>query len=115
MTYHEGADGILYPDLKLGDYEKKTLGKYGQMRKSYLKTHRKALYQAMILKDTLWPHLMEIDEAAQNRIDAIVEAMAKQDGTDERLKAQDPLRWVGLMNSYRNSAEEIVLNDLIYT
>ena len=114
LTYHEGPDGLMYPDLKLGDYPKEPLGKYGKMRLNYLKNHQPATYAAMTLKDTLWPHLMEIDEVAQNQVDGIVEAMARQDGTDEALKARDPMRWVGLMNNYLHCAEEIVLHDLIF-
>jgi hypothetical protein len=114
LTYHEGPDGLLYPDVIIPGDEK-VLGKYGRLRQKYLLAHKSRLVQALVIKGQWWEHLWEIDETAQLQIDQMVAAMAKQDGTDEALKERDPLRWVGLMNNYLNSAEETVLHDLIYT
>ncbi len=103
-----------YPDLKLGDAPKKPLGKYGKMRLKYLEDYKQATLGKMLLKGNLWSHLSEIDELAQNQVDGIVEAMARQDSTNETLKAKDFMKWVGLMNNYLHCAEEIVLHDLIF-
>jgi len=68
----------------------------------------------MLMNNTLQSHLIEIEETANKRIDLIVTRMAQADGTDEELKKQDQLKWVGLMNNYKHCAEEIVLSELIY-
>ena len=114
LEYHEGPDGLMYPNLTIPD-EDRVLGKYGKLRQKYLLAHKSRLVQALVIKGQWWEHLWEIDETAQQQIDQMVAAMAKQDGTDEALKERDPLRWVSLMNSYQHSAEEVVFQDLIYT
>lgn len=114
LTYHEGPDGLLYPDLTIPG-EERALGKYGKLRQKYLLKHKSMLVQMLVIKGQWWEHLWEVDEAAQQQVDRMVSAMARQNGTDEALKERDPLRWVGLMNNYMHSAEEIVLHDLIYT
>ena len=114
LTYHEGPDGLLYPDLAIPG-EDRTLGKYGKLRQKYLLKHKSSLVQLLVIKGQWWEHLWEVDEAAQQQVDQMVTAMARRDGTDEALKERDPLLWVGLMNNYLHSAEEIVLQDLIYT
>ena len=114
LTYHEGPDGLLYPDVTIPG-EEMVLGKYGRLRQKYLLAHKSSLVQALVIKGQWWEHLWEIDETAQQQVEEMVATMAKRDGTDEALKERDPLRWVGLMNSYQHSAEETVLQDLIYT
>ena len=94
--------------------EKIILNKYGRARLRFLKENKKAEYTIMLMNGTLQSHLIEIDETANKRINLIVEHMAKADGTDENLKAQDQLKWIGFMNNYKYCAEEIVLNELIY-
>ena len=84
------------------------------MRRSYLKEHRKILYNNYVLEGTLFKHLAEIDQACNERIENIVSAMAKQEGVTEALKAADKIEWVRRMNSIRNRAEEIVLHELVY-
>lgn len=102
------------PNLALPEQKKINLGKYGRLRLNYLKEHCKTEYIIMFMNNTLQSHLIDIDEIANKRINLIVEHMAKADGTDENLKAQNPLRWTGLMNNYKHCAEEVVLNELIY-
>ena len=94
--------------------DSKPLGKYGRMRKTYLQEHHKVLYNQMLLDGSLWPHLQEIDEQAQSTVNAIIARMAEIDGVTEELKATDPMRWVGLMNSYRHCAEELVIREIVY-
>ena len=115
ITYHKVGDYYL-PNLKLGESKFKNyhLSQYGRMRLNYLKQYKKAEYTIMLMNNTLQSHLIEIDETARNRIDFIVEHMAKVDGTDEELKAQEPLKWVGLMNNYKYCAEKNVFKELIY-
>ena len=112
MTYIQNGD-YLIPDLKLSQQPEKTLGKYGRMRKTYLKEHRPILYNQMLLSEKLYPHLIEIDETAQSRLEQMMPQLAKEAGATEELKASDPMKWVGLMNTCKAQAEEILMAELI--
>ena len=102
-------DNLVLPDT--GNYQS---GKYGLLRHSYLKEHRKILYSNYVMEGTLFEHLAEIDQACNERMAIIVHAMAKQEGVTEALKAADQMEWVRRMNCIRNRAEEIVLHELVY-
>ena len=112
-TYRQVGD-YLIPNLVLpddGDYQ---IGKYGRMRRSYLKEHRKILYSNYVVEVTLFKYLSEIDQACKNRMEIIISAMEKQESVTETLKAADQMEWVRRKNSIRNRAEEIVLHELVY-
>lgn len=113
MEYIQNGD-YLIPDLALPAKETKPLDKYGMLRKSYLKKHRKRLYSLMLLEGTLYDHLYEIDEEAHIFIDRYVKEMAIKEGVDETLKSKDQMAWVQAMNSIHSRAEEIVFSELIY-
>lgn len=104
------------PDLKSEETEEETtpLGKYGRLRRNYLREHRSSMYQEMIISGTLYGHLQEIDRAAKERLDMILPGLKERAGITEYLKATDQMRWVGLMNSVMAQAEEIVFSELIY-
>ena len=117
----ENKYGIEY--TKFGDYympnlvlekEKIILNKYGRMRLKFLKENKKAEYTIMFVNGTLNKHLKEIQETAQERIDIMIEQLKKQNNLTEEMKNTDQLYWVGMMNNFRNTAEEIVLRELIY-
>ena len=112
-TYTLGADGIYYPNLVSTD-EEPHYGKYGMMRKTYLKDHRPAMYSLYMLEDRLTEHLNTVDDKAQERMDILVRQMMDRQGITEELKVHDQMEWVRLVNGVRNMAEEIVLNELIY-
>ena len=113
-TYRQEGDYLL-PNLSLpSDPEEYQTGKYGRLRKQYLKEHRRALYTCMMTDGTLWKHLAEIDRSCNDRWEIIETAMMKQEGVTEVLKASDQMEWVRRMNSIRNRAEEIVLHELVY-
>ena len=112
-TYRQVGDYFI-PNITLPDDGEYQIGKYGRMRRSYLKEYRKTLYNNYVLEGTLFKHLAEIDQACNERIENIVSAMAKQEGVTEALKAADQIEWVRRMNSIRNRAEEIVLHELVY-
>ena len=114
LTYRKDGD-YLIPDLSLDGQSQKPLGKYGRMRKKYLQEQRPVLWNQMILRETLYPHLREIDETASSRLEQMLPALAKAAGATEQLKASDPLAWVGLMNSCKAQAEEVILTELIYS
>lgn len=112
-TYRQEGD-YLIPNLYLPDEPDYQIGKYGRMRRSYLKEHRKILYSNYVVEVTLFKHLSEIDQACKNRMEIIISAMEKQEGVTETLKAADQMEWVRRKNSIRNRAEEIVLHELVY-
>ena len=112
-TYRQVGD-YLIPNLVLPDIGNYQIGKYGRMRRSYLKEYRKILYNNYVLEGTLFKHLAEIDQACNERIENIISAMAKQEGVTEALKAANQMEWVCRMNSIRSRAEEIVLTELVY-
>ncbi len=112
-TYTLGADGIYYPNLVSKD-EEPHYGKYGRMRRQYLKEHRPAIYSLCMLEDKLTEHLNDVDDEAQERMDILVRQMMKKQGITEELKARDQMAWIGAVNGIRNMAEEIVCNEIIY-
>jgi len=112
-TYRQVGDYFI-PNITLPDDGEYQIGKYGRMRRSYLKKYRKILYNNYVLEGTLLKHLAEIDQVCNERIENIVSAMAKQEGVTEAFKAADQIEWVRRMNSIRNRAEEIVLHELVY-
>ena len=112
-TYRQVGDYFI-PNITLPDDGEYKIGKYGRMRRNYLKEYRKILYNNYVLEGTLFKHLAEIDQACNERIENIVSAMAKQEGVTEAFKAADQIEWVRRMNSIRNRAEEIVLHELVY-
>ena len=85
------------------------------MRKAYLKEHRPLIYNQLLLTEKLYPHLIEIDETAQSRLEQMMPQLAKDAGATEQLKANDPMRWVGLMNTCKAQAEEILMAELIHS
>ena len=112
-TYRQVGDYFI-PNLVLpdgGDYQ---IGKYGRMRRSYLKEHRKILYTNYVVEGTLFKHLAEIDQTCYERMEIIVSAMSEQEGVTEALKTADQMEWVRRKNNIRNRAEEIVLTELVY-
>ena len=105
-TYTLGADGLYYPDLAVPDTEEAYFGKYGLLRKRYLKSHHRALYFTLLTSCKLISHLNEIDHEANEMFERL--------GITEALKASDQLEFVRRMNNIRNAADEIVLNELVY-
>ena len=112
-TYTLGADGIYYPNLVSKD-EEPHYGKYGMMRRQYLKEHRPSIYSLYMLEDRLTEHLNTVDDEAQERMDILVSQMMEKQGITEELKARDQMEWVRAVNNVRNSAEEIVRHEIIY-
>lgn len=94
LTYTKNGD-YLIPDLKLSEQQSKPLGKYGRMRKAYLKEHRPILYNQLLMSEKLYPHLIEIDETAQTRLEQMMPQLTKEAGATEELKTTDPMKWGG--------------------
>ena len=113
LTYTKVGDYYI-PDLAMDDQPDKEIGIYGRMRERYLKEHHPGRYSYMLLYGTLYPHLLEIDKAAQRYLDTMIPRMAAAAGVTEELKARDQMTWVGKMNAIRAQVEEIIRVDLIY-
>ena len=112
-TYRQVGD-YLIPNLVISEAEQSPLGKYGRMRKHYLKEHRPALYTNLLTTGKLNQHLDEIDEACEERMELLTQQMAKREDVTEALKTDDQMEWVRRMNNIHNRAEEIVLYELVY-
>lgn len=113
IEYIQNGD-YLIPNLTFSTEEARRFGKYGMLRKSYLKQHRKGLYSYMLLEGTLYDHLYDIDEEAHRFIDRCVNEMAEKEGVDEALKAKDQMEWVRRMNGIKARAEEMVMDKFVY-
>jgi len=112
MGYTLHGDYYL-PDLVLRE-EKPTYGKYGMLRKQFLKEYRSARYQYMLLTGKLNEHLNQIDQEVREQVETLMEQMIEKQGVTEELKAQDQMKWVRLMNNIKASAEEIILKNMVY-
>ena len=112
MSYTLHGDYYL-PDLVLNE-EEPTYGKYGILRKQFLKEHRSARYQYLLLTGKLNEHLNQTDQEAREQVEMLMKQMAEKKGVTEELKVQDQMKWVGLMNNIKVSAEETVLKDMVY-
>ncbi|MBR3781746.1 MAG: TnpV protein [Clostridia bacterium] len=113
ITYTRNGDYFI-PDIVLKEKEHKPLGKYGRMRKDYLKNHRPALWNRYLLKDTLDDHLHEIDFKAQTHFDTLLPLYCERYSVTEELKSADQMEWIGRMNNIINAIEEIILNEIVY-
>ena len=113
LTYTE-RNGIMYPDLALPEQTDYSIGKYGRMRLDYLKRHRRGTYTTLLTSCTLNQHLDETEQEAKRKIDLTLSRLVKERGINEELKAANPLLWIQEMNNAKQSAEEIVLNEVIY-
>ena len=112
LTYRRTGDYFI-PNIALAEFQGE-IGHYGRMRREYLKEHRPILYSDLILTEQLFPHLSEINQAAQHRFDTMLPRMMTQRGITEELKARDQMRWVQEMNAIRQTVDEIIRNELIY-
>ena len=116
---HDDQNGLDYvrvgdcyiPDIRLMQH--KPIGKYGRMRRRYLKQYRPVLYNSLVLSEKLNDDLYRVDQAANELLDILIPKMAKDAGVTEELKAHNQMRWIGMMNTVKVRAEEIVLQRII--
>ena len=116
ITYHKEGDYFI-PNLYLAKEEYKKdyqIGKYGYLRLQYLKEHKKTEYTIMLMDNTLRKHIIDTDIQAKERLEILMKQMLEKNPINEKFKNTDPLRWTGLMNNYKHSAEEIIFKELIY-
>ena len=114
LTYTRMGD-YAYPNLTLQNPQPKSLGKYGRMRREYLKNNRPVLYNRLILSEKLHSHLTEIDMTANRRLEQMMDELKQQNNLTEEMKSENPMLWVQTMNSLKSQAEEAILTELIYS
>ena len=112
LTYTMQGDYLL-PNLEVPESPK--VGKYGMLRRSFLRSHKQALYTGMMLEDTLNSHLEQVDKEANMLLEKLMTQMMQEQGLTEELKSKNQMLWVQQMNNLRQSAEEVVLKELIYS
>ena len=103
-----------YPILEITEQKEHRIGKYGLLHLDYIKQHKRGTYTTLLTEGRLNAHLHEIDVQANSMVETIVANLARERGIDEELKAFDTLKWVAEMNNVKASAEEIVLQEVIY-
>ena len=113
LTYIQHGD-YLYPNL-ISEEKPVELGKYGRMRRMFLIEHRPVLLNQLVLSGKLFPHLAEINQTAEARLELLMTQLKEQNGVTEELKARDQMQWVALMNSLKAQAEETILTELVYS
>ena len=113
ITYRNQA-GYRLPNLLPPQEQETTLGKYASLRRQYLRQHQRIVFTNLLTSGKLTEHLAQIDRTAKERVEQITRQMAQAQGVTEQMKAQDQMKWVGMMNNIRQAAEETVLRELIY-
>ena len=113
ITYHKERD-YLIPDLYLPKQPEGHIGKYGQLRLNYLKNFDRGLYTELLIDGTLKQYLLDIDRDASNKVNLLIKSFAEDENVNELLKEHHQMEWVQAMNKFKNMAEEIVLNEIIY-
>ena len=114
ITYRLAGD-VYLPLIAVGGNPTKPLGKWGRMRRTYLKEHRSGTYSEMLLTGTLMQHLSEIEETAECRMEQLMESLKKQYHLTEQMKSENQMQWVQMMNNLRATAEEMIQTELIYS
>ena len=112
-TYTRQGDYFL-PDVCLPPEEERSIGIYGQRRRAFLREHHRMLYYNLLTAGALDGHLADIEEQAQELFLRLVKQYAATEGVTEELKANDPQSWVRRMNSIRNRANEVVMQEIVY-
>ena len=112
-TYTLGADGMLYPNLILEPKEHRPIGRWGRMHRAYLEAEHPGFYERLILNGTLDKHLADAQERAKEMLDKLIRQMARNESVTESLKATDQMEWIRRINSIRNRAEEIIIDEVI--
>ena len=113
--WYERIGDYYIPVLTLSSEEQRPIGKWGRMHRDYIKEHRPILFNDLILSGHLWVYLVDLNEQAQERLDTIMEQMKAADGVTEELKRTHQMEWVQRCNNIHNRAEEIILQEMIYS
>lgn len=110
---YRNENGILIPNLKAPENTKE-IGKYGSLHKKFIKQNYRAFYSALLIKGTLFEYLEKVDAKAKNELNRLISLLAEKQGVTEKLKTENQLKWVGLMNNIKSQAEDIIYTEIIY-
>ncbi len=114
ISYTKVGDYLL-PDLKLKEGKQYNIGKYGLLKLRYLKEHNKELYAELLMKGQLNSYLYDVENLVSDKINELIISLAEKENVNEKLKNDNQMLWIGLMNNIKNRAEEIVFREYIYT
>ena len=114
ITYHQEGDYLIHDLVIKKDKHHYQIGKYGYLRLGFLKNHKRGLYCELNLKNELDKHLIDVDKEANERVNTIINQLAKKENVSIHPDGKEPLSWTQKMNNIKNRAEEIVLNEIIY-
>ena len=114
ITYTKQAD-YLIPDLTLPTEPELPLGRYALMHRDYLEQHKRVIYLNLLTSGSLNGHLYQTEQTALRRLELLTKQLAAEQGVTEELKEKAPMQWLGMMNSIRSQAEEVILDELIYS
>ena len=112
-TYTKVGDYYI-PDVTVPDTKEYNIGKYGRLHRKFLKENYLAYYSTLLMTGKLLEHLEKIDYKARNELDRLIPILAKEQGVTEQLKADNPMRWVGLMNNIKAQVEEKIYAEIVY-
>ena len=112
-TYTKVGDYYI-PDITVPDTKEYNIGKYGRLHRKFLKENYPAYYSALLMTGKLLEQLEKIDCKARNELDRLIPILAEQQGVTEQLKAENQLKWVGLMNNIKAQVEEIIYSEIVY-
>ena len=113
ITYYREVDYFI-PDLYLPKQPDGYIGKYGKLRLNYLRNFDIPFYTELLINGTLKQHLLDIDRDTSNKVNLLINSFAENENVNELLKEHHQMEWVQAMNNFKNKAEEIVLNEIIY-
>ena len=114
LGYRQNGD-YLIPDIKMDDQPTGMIGKYGRMRKTFLKEHRSGTYNSLLLQNKLTEHLLEIDRTAREQVEQTMAQMAQTENVTEKMKAENQMLWIQRMNSIKSRAEEAAITEIIHS
>ena len=114
LSYRQNGD-YLIPDIKMDDQPAGMIGKYGRMRKTFLKEHRSGTYNSLLLQNKLTEHLLEIDRTAREQVEQTMAQMAQTENVTEKMKAENQMLWIQRMNSIKSRAEEAAITEIIHS
>ena len=112
-TYRREGD-YLIPNISVPDTRKYNIGKYGNLHKKFIKENYPGYYTTLLMSGKLFDYLEKIDLRAKNELDRLIPVLAKQQGVTEKLKAENQLKWVGLMNNIKAQVEEKIYVEIVY-
>ena len=114
LSYRQNGD-YLIPNIKMDEQPTEVIGKYGRMRKTFLKDHRSGIYNSLLLQNKLTEHLLEIDRMAREQVEQTMAQMAQTENVTEKMKAENQMLWSQRMNSNRQRAEETVIAEIVHS